>query len=82
TTYRITPNLDLSAQQLSVEAVAGQSFSKATIYVDGNMLATFSNPPYQTWWTLSVGQHQFWVEGINANGETIKSDVVTINVIK
>ncbi len=81
TTYHITPNLDLSAQQLSIEAVASQSFSKVTIYVDGKILAAFSNPPYQTWWTLSAGEHQFWVEGINANSETAKSDAVTITVL-
>lgn len=81
TTYRITPNLDFSAQQLSVEAVAGQSFSKVTIYVDGKVLAEFSNPPYETWWTLSAGEHQFLVEAVTNDGEAIKSDVVTINVI-
>ena len=81
TTYHITPNLDLSAQQLSIEAVASQSFSKVTIYVDGKILAAFSNPPYQTWWTLSAGEHQFWAEGINANSEAAKSDAVTITVL-
>ena len=80
TTYRITPNLDLSAQQLSVEATASQSFSKIIIYVDGKVLATFSNPPYQAWWTLSAGEHQFWAEGVTSNGEAIKSDIVTVTV--
>jgi penicillin-binding protein 1C len=80
TIYRITPNLGLSAQQLSVEAVSNQSFSKVIIYIDGSVLASFSNPPYQTWWTLSAGAHQFWVEGETDGGETIKSDVVSITV--
>jgi len=82
TTYRITPDLDLSAQELSVEAVAGQSFSKVTIYVDGNILAALSNPPYQTWWTLSAGTHDFWAEGTTANGESVTSGHVTINVLR
>ena len=81
TTYRITPKLDLSAQQLSVEAVASQSFSKVTIYVDGNPLQTLSAAPYQAWWTLSAGEHRFWAEGATASGETIKSDVVTVTVL-
>ncbi len=81
TTYRITPDLNLSAQQLSVEAVANQSFSKVTIYADGNPLQTFANPPYQTWWILSAGQHQFWVEGVTTSGETVKSDVTIITVM-
>jgi len=81
TTYRITPNLNLSAQQLSVEATVGQSISKVTIYVDGNPLQTFTAPPYQAWWTLSAGHHQFWVEGLTSNGETIKSNTVTVTVV-
>ena len=42
TTYHITGDLSQSAQQLSVEAVAGQSFSKVTIYLDGNPLQEFA----------------------------------------
>jgi penicillin-binding protein 1C len=82
TTYHITADLNLSSQQLEVDADANQVFSKVTIYVDGNPLATFSNPPYQTWWTLSAGDHSFWVEGVNVNGETVKSAVVNITVVQ
>jgi len=79
TTYRITPNLDLSAQQLSVEAVASQGFSKVTIYADGDPLQTFSAPPYQAWWTLSAGEHQFWAEGI-ADNKIVTSNAVNVVV--
>ncbi len=82
TTYRITPNLDLASQQISVEAAAGGSFSQVTIYVDGNILQTFTASPYQTWWQLSEGEHRFWVEGVNMNGEVVKSDVVVITVVR
>ena len=81
TTYRITSDLNQSAQQLSVEAAAGQGFTKVAIYADGKVLSTFSNPPYQTWWTLSAGQHSFWAEGIASNGESVTSEHVTINVL-
>jgi penicillin-binding protein 1C len=82
TTYKIDPNFNSSAQQLSIEAVAGQGISQVTFWVDGNQLASFSSAPYQTWWTLSAGQHRFWAQGVNANGEVVKSDVVIISVIK
>src|SRR5271157_706116 len=81
TTYRITPDLDLSAQQLSIEVVASEGFSEITIYVDGNLLQTFTAPPYQTWWTLSAGEHSFWVEGINTNNATVTSNAVNIVVL-
>jgi len=82
TTYRIDPNFDPSSQQIQIEAAVGQGISHVTIWVDGNLLTTLSSPPYQAWWTLSAGEHHFWVEGVNSNGETIKSEVVTITVTK
>ncbi|MBN2118586.1 MAG: penicillin-binding protein 1C [Anaerolineales bacterium] len=81
TTYRIDPNFDPSSQQLEIEVAAGGEISQVTIWVDGNLLTTFSSPPYQTWWTLSAGEHQFWAQGVNANGQTVKSDIVTVTVI-
>jgi 1A family penicillin-binding protein len=82
-TYKITPDLDLSAQQLVLSTQTALNFTQVTFFVDGSVLATreASSPPYQTWWTLSLGTHQFWAEGINSNGETVKSNVVTITVI-
>ena len=81
TTYRIDPNFDLSSQQLQIEVAAGQGISQVTIWVDGHVLTTLSSPPYQAWWTLSAGEHRFWVEGVNGNGERVKSDVVMIIVM-
>ncbi len=82
TTYRITSNMDASAQQLSVEAVAAQSFSRLTLYADGTPLQVFSAQPYQAWWPLSPGTHRFWAEGLTPSGETTKSDVVVITVVQ
>ncbi len=81
-TYRIDPNFDLASQQIQIEAAVGQGISQVTVWVDGNLLTTLSSPPYQAWWTLSAGEHRFWVEGVNANGEIVKSNVVTITVMK
>ena len=81
-TYRITGEINAAAQQLSVEAAASQSFDKLILYADGTPLQEFSGPPYQAWWALSVGTHQFWAEGVTTGGETAKSDVVTITVEK
>jgi hypothetical protein len=81
TTYRIDPNFDPASQQLQIEVAAGGEISQVTIWVDGNLLATLSSPPYQAWWSLSAGEHQFWAQGVNTSGEIVKSDVVTITVL-
>ena len=82
TTYRITPGLDLSAQQLIVSTLTVPNFTQVTFFVDGSALTTLSAPPYQTWWTLSLGTHQFWAEGVTSNGKTVKSSVVTVTVVE
>ena len=46
-TYRIAPDFNQAAQQLSVQAGAGQGVSQVKIHVDGGVLASFSGPPYQ-----------------------------------
>jgi penicillin-binding protein 1C len=81
-TYKITPDLDLSAQQLALSTLTGTDLTQVTFFADGSALVTLSTPPYQTWWTLSLGTHQFWAEGVAVNGETVKSNVVTVTVVE
>ena len=65
-----------------MEAAAAQPFAKLTLYADGAALQAFSGPPYQVWWALSAGTHQFWAVGVTSSGEMAKSDVVAITVVK
>jgi penicillin-binding protein 1C len=81
TTYRIDPDFDAAAQQLQIEVAAGGAVSQITVWIDGTLLTTLSSPPYETWWSLSAGEHHFWAEGVNASGEIIKSDTVAITVL-
>ena len=80
-TYRLTGDINATAQQLAVEAAAGQGFTQISIWVDDKLLATFNGPPYKTWWPLTVGQHSFRVEGLAAStGETLRTPSVEITV--
>jgi penicillin-binding protein 1C len=81
TSYRIDPTFDVSAQQLRIEAAVGQGISQVSIWVDGNLFANLTSAPYQAWWSLSTGEHQFWAQGMNTSGELIKSEVVVIAVL-
>ncbi len=82
TTYRLAPTLDLSAQQISFSTLVNSDFAQVTFFVDGIALTALSTPPFQTWWTLSLGEHRFWVEGIKTDGELVKSNIVTIVVVE
>jgi membrane carboxypeptidase/penicillin-binding protein PbpC len=82
TTYRITPDLDLSAQQLEISTLTAPDLAQVTFFVDGSALTTLSAPPYQTWWKLSIGEHRFWAEGVTKNGGIVNSNTVTIMVVE
>ncbi len=82
TTYRLDPGFDRAAQQIKIEVGVGQALSQVTLWVDGNLLAAFSTPPYEAWWTLSPGAHRFWAQAMNSSGETVMSETVTITVIE
>jgi len=81
TTYRLDPNFNQSAQQLLVEAAAGQGVTDISLWADGNLLAALSTAPYQVWWPLTVGEHRFWAQSVTATGELMMSEVVTITVV-
>lgn len=78
--YRIDSRFDPSAQQILVEAVAGQDLVQVTLFADGRALAAFTAPPFQTWWPLTPGQHEFWAEGRTADGSRLSTPAVVITV--
>jgi penicillin-binding protein 1C len=80
--YRISNSTLPEAQRLMLEAAGESGLSQVSLWIDGDLLASFNNPPYRAWWTLSEGQHQAWVEGIDANGEQVASQPVTFTVQK
>ena len=80
-TFIIYPHLDITAQQIQISVSGGGDISQVTLWMDGNVLTSFSAPPYTTWWILSAGEHQLWVEGVGANGERIKSNEVNFSVL-
>ena len=80
-TYRLDSNFEQSAQQLLVEAAAGQGITNVTLWVDGNLLATPDSAPYQAWWPLAAGEHRFWAQGVTTTGETVTSETMKVTVI-
>jgi hypothetical protein len=81
TLYRIDPTLDLTVQQLQIEVAANSDISQVKVWIDGTLFASMDVQPYITWWTLAPGEHRLWAEGVNVNGETVSSEVVTITVL-
>jgi penicillin-binding protein 1C len=79
-TYRISDKLALSDQQLPIEAAAGQGVTGITLWVDDRQLGSCASGPYLLWWQLSAGTHQFWAQGVSADGQTVKTNIIQISV--
>ncbi len=80
TTYHVSGTFARSAQQLLVEAAAGQGLSHVTLWVDGRQIAAFESAPYQVWWPLAPGEHIFWAQASRADGRIITSQPVIVTV--
>ena len=80
--YSISSQLDPTAQQLPVQALAGPGLTDISIWVDGQQTVRFNSAPYVAWWPLAPGMHRFWAQGFNASGQVVRSETVEITVTK
>ena len=80
TIFRISPTLPRQTQQVRLAAVANAAIHQVTFWLDDAPLATVNQPPFETWWPLSPGTHRLWVEGRDASGETVRTEIVQFEV--
>jgi 1A family penicillin-binding protein len=83
TIYRLSPVVPEAYQAVRVAArpADGVRVLEVTLYVDGEMLATFTAPPYEVLWTLREGEHTFLAIGRDENGRSLRSAPVSIRVL-
>lgn len=74
TIYRISPSLPLDAQRLRLVASGPPGLHDVTFYLDGTPIGKVSGPPFETWWTLEIGEHTVHVTGVTASGKLISSE--------
>jgi penicillin-binding protein 1C len=78
--YRLSPGLDPETQKLLLEAISETDLELVTIWVDGDLVAEFDQEPYQAWWSLVVGEHEAWAEGVLQDGTTVTSESIVFTV--
>jgi 1A family penicillin-binding protein len=80
--YRLSPEIPRSSQRLLVRVrpADGVAPRQVTLLVDGQQLATFDRPPYQTPWAMQPGQHRFTAVGVDEHGRELRSNEVTVEV--
>ncbi len=80
TLYRLAPGLSKEMQRLHLQAVADAGLLGISLWLDGDQLAVFSGPPYETWWEIEVGTHQLWATANTPDGNPVVSATITFEV--
>jgi penicillin-binding protein 1C len=78
--YKFDPGTDPETQKLLIEVIGDAGIGEVTLWMDGDLLGRFDREPYQVWWSLVVGAHEVWAEGIGEDGERVVSEVVRFEV--
>ena len=82
--YRLSPEMPQPAQQIIVAArpADGVALRQVTLLADGRPLATLTSPPYQALWPMTIGTHVFMAVGVDAGGNEVEGNRVTIEVVE
>jgi membrane carboxypeptidase/penicillin-binding protein PbpC len=78
--YRLSTIMDADAQRISVEAIADSNLNQISLWMDGELLASFEAGPYRIWWPLAEGRHEVWAEALTQTGEPVMSERVVFTV--
>jgi hypothetical protein len=83
TVYQISPVTPRETQRIAVSALTGDGVQLAslTLWADDQIIATLTDPPYRTLWTLEPGAHTFIARGVDRSGREVVSPSVTITVL-
>jgi hypothetical protein len=83
TVYQISPVTPRETQRIAVSALAGEGVQLASLslWVDGEPITTFTEPPYRVLWMLQPGTHTFIAHGVDQSGRELASPPVTITVL-
>lgn len=78
--FAISPGIPRSRQRIELKARSGPNAVRLIIYVDGQAVATFHGPPYDTFWTLATGHHRVVVEVQDSHARISRSEPVEFSV--
>jgi 1A family penicillin-binding protein len=82
--FRLSPALPADAQRILVAArpADGVALERMALYVDGELLAELTAPPYRAWWMLRAGLHRITAMGFDMEGNRLESEAAVIEVLE
>ncbi|MEA3351611.1 MAG: penicillin-binding protein 1C [Chloroflexota bacterium] len=80
TIYYLSTQVPAESQRIHIEAISQIEAQEITLWVDGEIIASHAQSPYEAWWPLAVGEHQVWAEAITPDGDLLSSERVSYTV--
>jgi membrane carboxypeptidase/penicillin-binding protein len=79
--YRIDPTVPRDTQKISLVAETGVAWKYITFLANGEPLGHRDAPPYTIFWQLEPGTYRFSAMGVKADGTSVMSNEVPIEVL-
>jgi len=80
TMFRLTPLLPDESQRIHLTISVPTHTEKVDYWLDGSLLATITQAPFDHWWPLYPGDHELYAVVTLADGSTITTDSVPFRV--
>jgi penicillin-binding protein 1C len=78
--YLVSETINTDIQRIHIQAIGDPEIQNVTLWLDGQVLGIFNQPPYELWWPLEIGDHTLWAEGTNTNGDLLTSPRINFSV--
>ena len=80
TVFRLTPLVPEDQQRIRLAVAVPSHAEEVAYWLDGDLLATVEEPPFEHWWPLHPGEHEVTAVIALADGTRVTTDAVPFRV--
>ncbi|HVO72322.1 MAG TPA: hypothetical protein VMT24_19875, partial [Aggregatilineaceae bacterium] len=80
TEFRLTPLLPEDEQRIRLTVAVPTNTERVSYWLDGTLLATVDDKPFNYWWPLYPGDHDLYAVAALADGSTATTDTIHFRV--
>ncbi|GIK65100.1 MAG: penicillin-binding protein 1A [Chloroflexota bacterium] len=80
TVFALTPLLPLETQRIRLSVITPPETTSITYWIDGGMVQTIDQAPFDIWWALQPGDHLVWSTAQLADGSSLESQPIAFRV--
>lgn len=80
TVFQLTPLTPPETQRVLLQVAAPQDTAAVEYWLDGELLETVEQEPFETWWPIVPGEHEMEAVAITEDGERLASNMIPFRV--